>query len=159
DSWPHARRVVYKAEQLEKGRNLRFVVTSRTGLVPLALYNWYVRRGEPERWIKDLKDACSADRLSCHRFWANPFRLLLYAAAYCPAHPPPRPLVGGGPPPPATRPAAPAPDQDRWRGPPPPADTPPPSGEQSPGRAPLAPHRRSLPTSVNNPGHGHHNAG
>jgi hypothetical protein len=44
-----------------------------------------VRRGEPERWIKDLKDrkdACFADRLSGHRFWANQFRLLLHAAAY-----------------------------------------------------------------------------
>src|SRR5262249_5580959 len=48
----------------------------------LALYNWYVRRGEPELWIKDLKDACFADRLSCQRFWANQFRLLLHAAAY-----------------------------------------------------------------------------
>jgi hypothetical protein len=74
--------VVYKAEELEKGSNLRFVVTSRTDLEPLALYNWYVRRGKPELWIKDLKDACFADRLSCHRFWANQFRLLLHAAAY-----------------------------------------------------------------------------
>jgi hypothetical protein len=81
-SWTHERRVVYKAEELPKGSNLRFVVTSRTDLPPLALYNWYVRRGEPELWIKDLKDACFADRLSCHRFWANQFRLLLHAAAY-----------------------------------------------------------------------------
>jgi hypothetical protein len=82
ESWPHERRVVYKAEEVEKGSNLRFVVTSRTDLDPRALYNWYVRRGEPELWIKDLKDACFADRLSCHRFWANQFRLLLHAAAY-----------------------------------------------------------------------------
>ena len=41
-----------------------------------------MRRGEPELWIKDLKAACFADRLSCHRFWANQFRLLLHAAAY-----------------------------------------------------------------------------
>jgi hypothetical protein len=82
DSCPHERRVVYKAEELENGSNLRFVVTSRPDLAPLPLYHWYVRRGEPERWIKDLKDACFADRLSCHRFWANQFRLLLHAAAY-----------------------------------------------------------------------------
>ncbi len=82
ESWPHERRVVYKAQELAKGSNLRFVVTSRTDLAPLALYNGYVRRGEPELWIKDLKDACFADRLSCHRFWANQFRLLLHAAAY-----------------------------------------------------------------------------
>ncbi len=81
-SWPREQRIVYKAEELEKGSNLRFVVTSRTDLDPLALYNWYVRRGEPELWIKDLKGACFADRLSCHRFWANQFRLLLHTAAY-----------------------------------------------------------------------------
>jgi hypothetical protein len=81
DSWPHERRVIYKAEELDKGSNLRFVVTTRAE-EPLTLYSWYARRGEPELWIKDLKDACFADRLSCHRFWANQFRLLLHAAAY-----------------------------------------------------------------------------
>src|SRR5262249_10816665 len=45
-------------------------------------YGWYVDRGEAAGWIKDLKTACFADRLSCHRFWANRFRLLLHAAAY-----------------------------------------------------------------------------
>jgi hypothetical protein len=80
-SWDQARRVVFKAEALVQGPNTRFVVTTRTD-VPLALYDWYVDRGEPEGWIKDLKRACFADRLSCHRFWANQFRLLLHAAAY-----------------------------------------------------------------------------
>jgi hypothetical protein len=81
DSWPHPRRVVYKAEVLAKGPNTRFVVTTRSD-APLALYNWYVQRGTPEQWIDDLKNGCFADRLSCHRFWANQFRLLLHAAAY-----------------------------------------------------------------------------
>ncbi len=80
-SWPHARRVVVKAEALAKGPNTRFVVTGRDD-PPQALYDWYVDRGEPEGWIKDLKRACVADRLSDHRFWANQFRLLLHAAAY-----------------------------------------------------------------------------
>lgn len=80
-SWPRQRRVVYKAETLEKGPNTRFVVTTRTD-EPMALYNWYVDRGEPELWIKDLKNACFADRLSCHRFLANQFRLLLHGVAY-----------------------------------------------------------------------------
>jgi hypothetical protein len=80
-SWPRERRVVYKAEALAKGPNTRFVVTSRTD-EPGALYDWYVDRGEPENWVKDLKRACLADRLSDHRFWANAFRLLLHAAAY-----------------------------------------------------------------------------
>lgn len=80
-SWDRPRRVVFKAEVLQKGPNTRFVVTSRSD-EPLALYDWYVDRGEPENWIKDLKNALAADRLSCHRFWANAFRLLLHAAAY-----------------------------------------------------------------------------
>ncbi|MAG34635.1 MAG: IS1380 family transposase [Dehalococcoidia bacterium] len=81
ESWPASRRVVYKAEALAKGPNTRFVVTTRAD-PPLALYNWYVGRGEAELWIKDFKRACFADRLSCPRFVANQFRLLLHAAAY-----------------------------------------------------------------------------
>jgi hypothetical protein len=82
DTWERERRVVYKAEALEKGLNVRFVVTTRDD-APEDLYTWYTRRGDhPELCIKDLKDDCFADRLSCHRFWANQFRLLLYAAAY-----------------------------------------------------------------------------
>jgi hypothetical protein len=80
-SWPHARRVIIKAEALSKGPNTRFVVTTRTN-EPEALYAWYTDRGETENWIKDLKIACFADRLSCHRFWANQLRLLLHGAAY-----------------------------------------------------------------------------
>jgi hypothetical protein len=80
-SWPIPRRVVFKAEVLDKGPNTRFVVTTRTD-EPLAVYDWYVDRGEPENWVKDLKNALRADRLSDHRFWANAFRLLLHAAAY-----------------------------------------------------------------------------
>lgn len=80
-SWDQPRRVVYKAEALAQGTTTRFVVTTRAE-APLPLYDWYVDRGEAEGWIKDLKLACAADRLSCHRFWANQFRLLLHAAAY-----------------------------------------------------------------------------
>jgi hypothetical protein len=82
DSWPQTRRVVYKAEALDKGLNLRFVVTSRAD-PPDELYHWYTQRGDhPELCIKDLKDGCFADRLSCRRFWANQVRLLLHGAAY-----------------------------------------------------------------------------
>jgi hypothetical protein len=80
-SWPRPRRVVFKAEILVKGPNTRFVVTTRPD-EPLALYDWYVDRGEAENWIKDFKNALAADRLSDHRFWANAFRLLLHAAAF-----------------------------------------------------------------------------
>ncbi|MGH3089556.1 MAG: IS1380 family transposase [Rubrobacteraceae bacterium] len=80
-SWEHGRRVVYKAEAMERGTNRRFVVTTRTD-EPKALYEFYARRGEGENWIKDFKLHIKCDRLSCHRFIANQFRLLLHAVAY-----------------------------------------------------------------------------
>jgi hypothetical protein len=80
-TWAQARRVVYKAETLDKGPNTRFVVTTRPDH-PAALYDWYVDRGASELLIKDFKRACLADRLSDCRFWANQFRLLLHAAVY-----------------------------------------------------------------------------
>jgi hypothetical protein len=81
ESWDQPRRVVIKAEALPQGPNTRFVVTTRSA-PPETLYDWYTDRGAAENWIKDLKIACFADRLSDHRFWANQFRLLLHAAAY-----------------------------------------------------------------------------
>jgi Transposase DDE domain group 1 len=81
ESWEHARRVIYKAEAMEQGTNRRFVVSSRPD-VPKELYAFYAKRGESENWIKDFKLHIRADRLSCHRFVANQFRLLLHACAY-----------------------------------------------------------------------------
>jgi hypothetical protein len=40
------------------------------------------KAGETENHIKDFKVALKADRLSCFRFLANQFRLVLHAAAY-----------------------------------------------------------------------------
>jgi hypothetical protein len=80
-SWDQDRRVVYKTEVMEEGTNTRFVVTNKPGNAE-NLYDHYVKRGETENRIKDLKVALKADRLSCHRLWASQFRLLLHAAAY-----------------------------------------------------------------------------
>lgn len=80
-SWEHPRRVIYKAEAMEQGTNTRFLVTTRTD-EPRDLYTFYARRGESENWIKDFKVHMKADRLSCHRFISNQFRLLLHACAY-----------------------------------------------------------------------------
>ena len=80
-SWQIERRVIYKAAVMEEGTNTRFVVTNKPE-EPDELYANYTERGETENRIKDLKVALKADRLSCHRFWANQFRLLLHAAAY-----------------------------------------------------------------------------
>ena len=83
-TWSKARRVVYKAETMAEGPNTRFIVTNGTAPAEdaTASYDIYVHRGEAEGWIKDLKRACKADRLSDQRFWANQFRLFLHAAAY-----------------------------------------------------------------------------
>ena len=83
-SWERTRRVIYKAEVLEKGTNTRLVVSGRSDEPSQKLYDWYVRRGEAEGWIKDFKSAIKADRLSRHRFFANQFRLILHAVAYWP---------------------------------------------------------------------------
>ncbi len=80
-SWEKERRVVYKAEAMEQGTNRRFVVSTRPD-APKELYEFYAKRGQSENWIKDFKLHVKADRLSCHRFVANQFRLLLHAAAY-----------------------------------------------------------------------------
>ena len=80
-SWEKKRRVIYKAEAMEQGTNRRFVVSTRHE-APKELYEFYAKRGESENWIKDFKLHMRADRLSCHRFIANQFRLLLHAAAY-----------------------------------------------------------------------------
>lgn len=81
-SWPVSRRVAAKVERLDKGLNQRFVVTN-LGLEPHLVYDWiYTPRGEAENRIKELKNQLKADRLSCHRFKANQFRLLLHTLAY-----------------------------------------------------------------------------
>ena len=51
---------------------------------PQKLYdNFYVQRGATsEQRIKELKLGINADRLSCHQFMVNQFRLFLYQAAY-----------------------------------------------------------------------------
>jgi len=82
-TWDYPRRLVMKAEWLPKGPNPRFVLTNLE-LSPQALYDsFYVKRGaDSEHRIKELKLGIQADRLSCHSFMANQFRLLLAQAAY-----------------------------------------------------------------------------
>jgi len=84
-SWSQSRRVIVKAECNAEGTNLRFVVTNRKGSAK-AIYEFYADRGESENWIKELKRGFRGDRLSCHAFSANAFRLLLHALAYTLVH-------------------------------------------------------------------------
>jgi hypothetical protein len=67
---------------MSEGENPRFVVTNIEELEPEAAYNLYTERGQAENYIKDLKNAIFGDRLSCSKFGANQFRLILHAAAY-----------------------------------------------------------------------------
>jgi hypothetical protein len=82
DTWLHPRRVIAKAEIMEKGENPRFVVTNIVADSAAELYETYIRRGDVENRIKELKNDLFSGRTSCHRFLANQFRLLLHAAAY-----------------------------------------------------------------------------
>jgi hypothetical protein len=82
-SWPAERDVICKVERSHRGENPRFVVTTLSEFPASLIYDVaYCARGQAENFIKDLKNALQADRLSCHRFVANAFRLLLHAIAY-----------------------------------------------------------------------------
>ena len=63
-SWKHEQRVIAKIEVSTKGTNIRFVVTKNRNNSPEAIYKRYCKRGEMERWIKDVK-YFKADRMSC----------------------------------------------------------------------------------------------
>jgi len=87
-SWNRARRVVAKAEYLEKGENPRFVVTS------LAAESWPARglyeklfcaRGDMENRIKEQLSLFS-DRMSTETLRANQLRLYFSSLAYVLMH-------------------------------------------------------------------------
>jgi len=83
-SWSCSRRVVGKAEYLDKGENPRFVVTSLTPQRWSAqdLYEkFYCARGEMENRIKEQM-YLFADRLSTDQLQANQLRLYFSALAY-----------------------------------------------------------------------------
>lgn len=83
-SWSRARRVVAKAEYLDKGENPRFVVTSLSEKQWTAqdLYEkFYCARGEMENRIKEQM-YLFADRLSTDEMKGNQLRLYFSAMAY-----------------------------------------------------------------------------
>ena len=83
-SWSRARRVVAKAEFLDKGENPRFIVTSLTAEEWTAknLYEkFYCARGEMENRIKEQM-CLFADRLSTDEMPGNQLRLYFSALAY-----------------------------------------------------------------------------
>ena len=83
-SWSRGRRVVAKAEYLDKGQNPRFVVTSLTPdrWAAQELYEkFYCARGEMENRIKEQM-CLFADRLSTDEMKGNRLRLYFSALAY-----------------------------------------------------------------------------
>ena len=84
ESWARARRVVAKAEHLEKGANPRFVVTSMPSQewAARALYEeLYCARGEMENRIKEQL-MLFADRTSTAYLRSNQIRLYFSSVAY-----------------------------------------------------------------------------
>ena len=83
-SWSRSRRVVAKAEYLDKGENPRFVVTSLTAEqspAPQLYEQLYCARGEMENRIKEQM-CLFADRLSTDEMKGNQLRLYFSALAY-----------------------------------------------------------------------------
>lgn len=87
ETWSEPRRIICKVEVSEKGENLRFVVTNlQHGRKAYVYETIYCGRGQMENYIKDHKRFLHSDRLSCHKFEANQFRLFLHSAAYVLMH-------------------------------------------------------------------------
>jgi hypothetical protein len=85
DTWSRERRVIAKAEHLDKGSNPRFLVTSLSAeQVPAQeLYEkGYCARGEMENRIKEQQLDLFADRTSTARMWSNQLRLYFSSIAY-----------------------------------------------------------------------------
>jgi hypothetical protein len=82
-TWKEPRRIIMKAEWLEKGANPRFLVTNLDTDAQEIYDDFYVQRGATsEHRIKEFKLGLNATRLSCRKFIVNQFRLFLCQAAY-----------------------------------------------------------------------------
>jgi hypothetical protein len=85
ESWTRERRVVGKAEHLDKGSNPRFIVSSiaMERMDARTLYEQlYCGRGDMENRIKEQQLWLFADRTSAGKMRANQIRLYFSSAAY-----------------------------------------------------------------------------
>jgi Transposase DDE domain group 1 len=86
ETWSRQRRVIAKAEHLDKGANPRFVVTtlSQEEVAAQELYEKiYCARGDcPENRIKEQQLDLFADRTSTGKMWSNQLRLYFSSIAY-----------------------------------------------------------------------------
>lgn len=79
--WQRERRVLAQAQHNSHEKTVYFMVTNLPGEAE-TIWQFYNGRGECENRIAELKNGFHADRLSCHRFLANAFRLVLHSLAY-----------------------------------------------------------------------------
>lgn len=84
DSWEKAETCYAKVESTGKGMNVRYFCSNMKAESAKVLYkDFYVKRGDAsENRIKELKNMCYCDRLSCHKYTANYFRLMLSSLCY-----------------------------------------------------------------------------
>ena len=84
DSWDKAQQCYAKVESTGKGMNIRYFCSNMEDQTARELYwDFYVKRGEAsENRIKELKNMCFGDRLSCHKFTANYLRLFFSCLCY-----------------------------------------------------------------------------
>jgi hypothetical protein len=85
DSWTVERRVVAKAEHLEKGSNPRFICTnlSKETFEAKSLYqDFYCQRGDMENRIKEQKIDLYSARVSTEMLKSNQLRLYFSSIAY-----------------------------------------------------------------------------
>lgn len=83
DSWHEEQNVYAKVESTGKGMNIRFFVSNFEEQSGEEIYRFYTLRGDrSENRIKEIKSMCYSDRLSCHGFWANSFRMMLSCLCY-----------------------------------------------------------------------------
>ena len=86
ETWSRPRRVIAKAEHLEKGSNPRFIVTSLDGDARALYEEVYCARGEMENRIKEQQLYLFADRTSAATMRANQIRLWFSSLAYTMVH-------------------------------------------------------------------------
>lgn len=83
-TWAEPENCYAKVESTGKGMNIRFIISNFEEQTAREIYfGFYVKRADrSENRIKEIKNMCYSDRLSCHSFWANFFRLFLSALCY-----------------------------------------------------------------------------
>jgi hypothetical protein len=81
-SWDKERMIIARMRCDESGQDTRYLVTNMEFPKAKYAFGFYSRRGDMENRIKELKKDMNLGRLSCHRYLANYFRLILAGFAY-----------------------------------------------------------------------------